>query len=378
MSFRVRSVLGALTLAVLGCSRQTEHSGRMLTPAQRDEVLARARVWRAPSTPIGKADLGRNPAPTDGFKDTEDVTCRFVVESVGGTTPKFHCRLPSGDVLKVKYGASNMEIPAEVAATRLLEALGFYADRMYRVHAVRCVGCPPFPFEALQCIEKTGAEGTCLRGAEAGRAVEFSPAAIERPRPGRKVEATPDQGWAWFELDRVDASRGGASRAEVDALRLVAIALAHWDNKSENQRLLCPLEAGATVEACQAPVAVVQDVGATFGPLKIDLLNWRRVPVWSEPGGCRVSMKALPFEGGTFGEHAISEEGRQLALTLLRQLSSDQLRALFVGSGITMFEHVLAEAREPDHWVAAFIAKVNEIAAAGPCPSAATLAARGQ
>lgn len=112
--------------------------------------------------------------------------------------------------------------------------------------------------------------------------------------------------------------------------------------------------------------------------MKIDLQNWRQAPIWSDPAACRVSVKTLPFGGGTFPDHLISEEGRQLTVTLLRQLTPAQLRALFIDSGVTRFNHVLAEAREPDAWVAAFTAKVNDMASAGPCPTAATLASQGQ
>ena len=362
-----RAARGALALMIFagGC-HAADPKPPSLTAAERDAALTRGHVWHAPAIPISKADLEINPAASDGFKDTDDVTCQFVAERVGGSTPKFHCRLPDGDVVKVKYGAANMEIPAEVAATRLLAALGFYTDRTYLVHAVRCYGCPPFPFEALSCIEKTGAEAMCTRGASPARAVEFPRAGIERSSPGHKIEARSDQGWAWYELDRLDPAAGGSTRAEVDALRLMALLLAHWDNKAENQRLVCPPEE-EKIEACRAPRLVVQDLGATFGPLKIDLLNWRRTPIWTDRSACRVSMKALPYGGATFRELAISEEGRQLALTLLRQLSPEQLRALFVGSGITSFDHVLAEARQPGPWVAAFTAKVDEIAAGGPC-----------
>ena len=229
-----------------------------------------------------------------------------------------------------------MEVSAEVAATRLLAALGFSVDRMYVVRTVRCYGCPPFPFEALQCVAKTGAEGACTKGADPKRAVTFTAAVIERRIEGRKIEASPDQGWAWFELDRVDPGRGGASRAEVDALRLVAVLIAHWDNKAENQ-LVCPPGADSPDGSCRTPILVVQDLGATFGPLKIDLQNWRQAPIWSDPAACRVSVKTLPFGGGTFPDHLISEEGRQLTVTLLRQLTPAQLRALFIDSGVTRF-----------------------------------------
>jgi hypothetical protein len=36
----------------------------------------------------------------------------------------------------------------------------------------------------------------------------------------------------------VDPAKGGATRAELDALRLTAILLGHWDNKASNQRLV--------------------------------------------------------------------------------------------------------------------------------------------
>ena len=80
-------------------------------------------------------------------------------------TPKFHCEMPDGQVLKVKYGASNGELPAEVAGTRLLAALGFGADAMYVVGKVRCTGCPRSPFRSLQCLERTGIEERCFLGA---------------------------------------------------------------------------------------------------------------------------------------------------------------------------------------------------------------------
>ncbi len=379
-STHLRTLAAAVSaLLALGCNHTNPEPQppSRIAKAARDAALAHGRVWQPPATPIGRVDLGKNPDGPGAFRETDDVACEFVLESVGGSTPKFRCRLPGGETVKVKYGETNMEIAAEVAATRLLSALGFATDRMYLVNSVRCFGCPPFPFEALQCVAKTGAEGTCTQGADRTRAVQFPKAAIERPLAGRKIESTNDEGWAWFELDHVDPADGGASRAEVDALRLMAVFLAHWDNKAENQRLVCLSDADSPA-GCRAPRLVVQDLGATFGPLKIDLLNWRSTHVWADRAACRVSMKTLPFGGGTFGEHRVSEEGRLLALTLLRQLSSDQLRGLFIGSGVTAFNHVLAAARDPDAWTAAFADKVTEIAAGGPCASGAELRARGE
>jgi hypothetical protein len=44
------------------------------------------------------------------------------------------------------------------------------------------------------------------------------------------------------------------------------------------------------------------------------------------------------------------------------------LNTLFEASGLTTFPHIAAAAKEPQNWTAAFLAKVEQIASAGPCP----------
>ena len=375
----------AVALAAItayGCkghrSAPEAHNGGPVSKQQRDAALAAARVWHAPSVPPSKADLGHNARGPGAFLETDEVDCHFTLTKARGTSPKFYCALSDGTTLKVKYGATNPELPAEVAATRLLEALGYPVDRMFIVRNVRCFGCPPFPYQAMECMDRIGAENACLQGADARRAVSFPGAVVERQMAGRKIETSADEGWAWYELDRINPAAGGSSRAEVDALRLMAVLLAHWDNKAENQRLLCAAGSDREDGSCGHPIAMIQDLGATFGPLKLELQNWRRVPMWTDVAACRVSLKALPFDGGTFGEHLISEEGRQFALRLLRQLGADQLRALFAGAGVTQFNHVLTAAHDPAAWVEAFMAKIDAIERAGPCLPAARLSTRGE
>lgn len=60
---------------------------------------------------------------------------------LGGQAPKFACTAPPDDEFNVKYGGNNADAYGEVAASRLLWALGFGADRMYPVRIV-CTGCP--------------------------------------------------------------------------------------------------------------------------------------------------------------------------------------------------------------------------------------------
>ena len=62
---------------------------------------------------------------------------------------------------------------------------------------------------------------------------------MESKLAGRSIEVDTFEGWDWRELPLVDPSNGGATRAELDALRLIAVFISHWDNKNPNQRLVC-------------------------------------------------------------------------------------------------------------------------------------------
>ena len=343
-----------------------------MSPELRAAALRAARVWRPLTTPLPAVDFRANPPGTPAWQTGDTVDCRLVLKAMGGTTPKFDCELPGREVIRVKYGRGNPELHAEVAATRLLSALGFGADRMYVVHKVRCAGCPAFPFPALKCLEETKVPDACLPGGlDHGHRTEFDSVTIERRLEGRVIEATPDQGWAFYEIDRIDAEAGGSPRAHVDALKLMAVVLAHWDNKAENQRLLCLPGGDLPDGGCATPLAILQDLGASFGPLKLDLQNWRARNVWADVRTCAVSMKDLPWGGATFQDQRISEEGRQFLLSLLEQLSFEQLRDLFAAARVELSEGVIAEGRQPGAWARAFVEKVREIREAGPCPGAA-------
>ena len=324
----------------------------------RDQALRRARVWQEPLQPIAAANLAAN--PPGGFRTEEVVPCTFRLQRSRGWTPKFECVLASGEDVKVKYGHRSAEVFGEVASTRLLSALGFGADRMYVVQAVRCLGCPLFPYPRSGILD-------AARKID-GREVTFTLAAIERKIPGRTIRSATHDGWEWPELDRIDAAAGGSSRAEIDALRLMAAFLSHWDTKSINQRLVC-LEGGETPEGCSRPMAILHDVGATFGPRSVDLEGWKGRPIWADPAGCRLSMKDLPYGGTSFGEPTISEAGRRFLGDRLRQLARGQIVALFQGARFSEYERLSEAGRDIENWADAFEDKVRQIADRPPCPN---------
>lgn len=319
----------------------------------RNNALARAKVFKEQTFDVSTIDFSKD--PNDGVIDTTLTTCRFLPAEPTGTTPKFDCELPSGEEIKVKYGWTS-EIPAELAATRLLHALGFGADQMSRVKTLRCFGCVVAPFHVRVMMQKLGILKSFDKHLEYDHAIDFQDVAVERKLEGDSIGAGDDKGWGFYELSKIDPLRGGASRAEVDALRLMAIFLSHWDNKAPNQRLIC---AGSKSEDCKHPLAMIQDTGSDFGPSKLNLAKWSRTPIWSDAASCTISMTTMPWGGGTFEDVRISEEGRRLLGDRLRQLSKAQIEALFTAAGF----------RDVPQWVAAFEEKVRSVSVRSSCPS---------
>lgn len=281
----------------------------------RDAVIASAQVWLP--TEVERMDLRRGPDGRGSFAAGATVVCEYEDEDLSGNSPKFSCVAGTDDELKVKYGGTNGEVYAEVAAARLLWALGFGADRMYPVRVI-CRGCP----RAIGGIELVGGD------------LLFDPAVIERKGPGEEIEFD-TIGWSWNELDDVDPERGGAPLAHRDALELLAVFLQHTDSKPEQQRIVCLSELREDGR-CARPFLMINDVGLTFGRASwtnsnaesaVNLEAWSRTPVWRDDTGC---VGNLPRSlTGTLHNPVISEEGRRFLASLLTQLSDDQLHDLF-------------------------------------------------
>ena len=348
MGSRISSVVFTAVLVVIGANTLADDDRSV---AGREAILRRAQVWIEPAVPVEHASLDANPEANDRFLVSDEVECEFDPEPLGGNSPKFDCELKNGETIRVKYGRDNPEIYAEVAATRLLSALGFPTDAVYVVKRVRCFGCPPDPFR------------TYAGRVDKHTSIDFDDAIIERPRKGQRVEADDVRGWKWRELAKIDEAAGGAPRAHVDALRLLAVFLAHWDNKAENQRLIC------TDDACRRPLAMVHDLGGTFGPFKVELKGWAARSVWSDAATCTVSLRGLPYDGSTFDDVQISEAGRTFLAVRLRTFSDDQIRRLFAGARFDRAPSRDPAASDINSWMLAFKKKRDAIDNRAPCPA---------
>lgn len=332
------------------------HTLKNLSVTEREAILQRARVWQSIDT--RSLNLAAGPPLPAAQRIREALTCQFAFpdKPLSGNTPKFLCEARPDDVVKVKYGDKNGEVYAEIAASRLFWALGFKADRMYAAR-VSCQGCPADPFAASKTDWQMGKPGTV------GGPVVFDPAAVERPLPGSAIEVPGFEGWAWPELDKVNPRAGGASRAHVDALKLLAVFVQHSDSKPEQQDLLCApggvRRDRAGNETCTLPWLVVRDLGTTFGKAtarntsKMDLNDWSGARIWREGPPCVGDLSRSLT--GSLENPQISEAGRRFLASRLVLLNDRQIRDLFRAA--------MAERRggTVDEWVRVFKRKRDEI-----------------
>jgi hypothetical protein len=345
-----------------------------LTVNERRGLLSRAHVWQPINT--GRLNLLAGPAGPDAFAFDAPVMCTYHYpdKRLDGVTPKFECEFKPGDVQKVKYGEDNGEVYAEVAATRLFWALGFPADRMYPAK-VLCKNCPPDPFK------ESAAEWHLGKSASVG-ARRFDPATIERDYPGKKIEVPDYQGWAWPELEIVDQESGGAPRAHVDALKLLAVFVQHVDNKPGQQAILCKEDdIGRDREGnstCERPMLVVKDLGSTFGGAKkfnydkMKLDSWAEVPIWRNPSTCEGDLTRSLI--GNLEHPHISEAGRRFLADRLRMLSDQQIHDLFTAARVdrrgdtTKDQNGNSRPVTAADWVRVFKSKRDQIVS-HTCPS---------
>jgi hypothetical protein len=349
--------------------------------------------------PVGEADIMQGPEQEkDQFQlhFNDKVICDFAVpgSQMGGKTQKFGCKITrvesmNGQVqvlndqidqepVKVKFGAGDNEVYAEVASSRLMWALGFYTDGWYPVR-VECHNCPSDPESG------NGAKDTRM----------YDPAIIVRKFKGHKMyEVGKDnEGWSWKELAEVN----GRPTYERDGLALLGAFIVHSDNKPEQQRLACDnvhvdQSTHPFTTTCDNSRMVVQDVGATFGgggfftgndSAKMNLDEWSHNDLWKKVGKggsdcpvCQARLrKSLTAKDG-LDDPIVGEEGRRFLAGLMCQLSDAQLTDLFRVARVAQmpryhnsdgsFKSPFSEDSIVRQWVDAFKKKREDLAA-GRC-----------
>jgi hypothetical protein len=279
-------------------------------------------------------------------------------QELGGMSPKFDCRARNGKTYRIKYG---VKAHTSVAASRLLWALGFGAVISTPVK-VRCYGCSSDPWNRLRPID---GENT------------FGDGVVQQLKEGKEITlpGEAEVGWSWKnDLPLVSEKEGGATRAQVDALKLIAVFLQDGDSKAAQQKLICrPQDYVPDKDLCRRPYMYIYDLGKTFGSdgLKVhplDIERWKHRSVFTDPATCIGNLRQNAGNGRnglTFP--GISEQGRLFAANLLGQFIADRSRI------VAMFSVAHFETADPrysaEEWADVFISKAREVINHRPCPN---------
>lgn len=298
-------------------------------------------------------DRGRARPEADGVRSFEwngrEVTALAVRSRAGwkplGERDGFRERPARPLELKVKYrvGSSprHRDMYTEVAATRLFEALGFPADRMYPVRRVRCHRCPGDPFPDAPA-------------GPPGRWATFTEVAVELRYLGPEgddADTLHEGGWSFG--DEVWRLRTGEGRSafsprqkrHLDELLLLLGLLEHTSNLPEQNRLVCRRRSRRRLmglELCPETTMLVHDLGSVFSKKSAESFEtWRDVPVLREDG-CVLALELKVRRGDAAREYRISEEARRSFVARIDRLSDAELSAVFEAARFDRYDPSLA------------------------------------
>jgi hypothetical protein len=171
---------------------------------------------------------------------------------------------------------------------------------------------------------------------------------------------------AWSELALIDSTKGGSTKAEIDAFILLNVFLNGGDNTSNQNYLLCP---DGDLD-CKKPILYIHDLGGTFGGKGFfaKYINWKKNSnIWKNPEKCITAFKGNDDQ---FVYPKISEAGRALLSDLFNKLSETQIYGIFNSARFDVFnyydEPIIGENGElrkitVDDWVKLFYFKVKQI-----------------
>lgn len=185
------------------------------------ETWKNATIWHDPGD-IGSLDMTYGQG---GPKHLPQGPYVFVAEDKNGTNPKFDVRDANGKKWRVKLGE---EARPEVVASRLLWAMGYYANDDYLVASADVPGL---------VLSRGG-----LKGATHVENVRFA----RKPGGENKLGT-----WEWKKNPFVGTR-------EFNGLRVMMAVLNNWDLKDENNAVYTNEKEGAD------PVFLVSDIGASF------------------------------------------------------------------------------------------------------------------
>ena len=188
------------------------------------QPVAKSVIWRDPGN-VSRRDLLYGPGAIDLMPQAPFT---FVEEDKSGESPKFEVRDARGDLWTVKLGP---EAQAETVSTRLVWAVGYFAEEAYYFDEVTVDNLPRL------------SRGQDYIAGNIVRGTRFEP-----KRPGMKRGST----WGWQKNPFEDTR-------ELNGLKILMILLNNFDAHSGNNRIIY-------VDSPRREARYyVTDLGATLG-----------------------------------------------------------------------------------------------------------------
>jgi len=299
-------------LAVLGvslCLPFVDGAAAKIPAAAVDTIRV---LWRDPG-PIARRDLywgagSAERAPKAPFT--------FVRENTSGTKPKIDVTDAAGVSWSVKLATlspEQNEVHAEIAATRLVWALGYFVDENYFVREGRVEGVK----DLRRAADLIGADGA------------FRIARFER-RPEKS-----ELGGTWdLEDNRFNGTR------ELAGLQALMILVGNWDLLPGNAVILRVPRPGGDVEDRY----LVSDLGSTFGRMKGGVREspsrWNLEDYADAKFLNGIVLTRLEFHNALMGREpvAIPVAHARWFASLASQLGDQQIRRAFEASGASAAE----------------------------------------
>lgn len=274
-----------------------------------------ASLWHDPG-PGEKRDLrygpgGRGLQPAPPF--------RFIEENMSGSSPKVKVRDARGRLWQVKFGS---EAGADVFASRLAWALGYYADTSYFVPEGQILGVGNLQ-RARSAINKDGHfEKACFE------------LRVEHP------EYLKGTSWSWDKNPFVGTR-------ELQGLKILVMLVSNWDNKDQRQSFKLGSNMGI-MRAGNRYLFFVDDWGRSMG-------NWGRGlgrSTWNAEDFHKQSLRFIKrlegrkiefaYTGHNTGmRNEISTADARWLLRYLSRLKETQLRQGLVSCGASPEEAAL-------------------------------------
>lgn len=280
-------------------------------------------LWRDPGD-VSSRDLRYGPGSAE-LAPVAPFT--FVKEDTVGSSPKFQVKDARGVSWTVKTG---VEAQAETVATRLVWAMGYFADENYYLDRVEVKNLPRLS-RGQEFVEN----GSIVRGAR------FEP---------RRTDAVRGEIWDWLKNPFVGTR-------EFDGLKVLMVLLANYDTRLDNNRIIYQknpetgqMEARYVVTDIGATLGHVGGLGGTRVKNNLEHFMMTKFIVGVQNGLVEFDYSTTPKGAGKFASifspgYGKTQANKEKAMrripvenarwigTMLSRLSEEQLRDAFRAAG---------------------------------------------